>query len=104
MSDASSNPSVAKKDKQKVIGEGFDQDKLSPFLNQSPIDGENKDFYILLRAYRGLPLEAFKDFLALCKDNQIDIQAKSQAGKTILDICKENTAHQGYTEILQSYF
>lgn len=96
--------SPAKKDKQKVIGEGFEQEKLEFFLNQQPIEGENKDFYILLRAYRGLPIDAFSDFLELCSNNQINIQAKSKTGETILDICKENQAHQGYTEILEKYY
>lgn len=94
---------MSTKDKQKVIGEELDQGKIARFLEMTPYDEQSVDFHILLKAYRGLPADAFDEFLAMFKNEGRDINAKGKEGKTLLQIAQQHQSQPGYVEALQKH-
>ena len=53
--------STLKKDKQKVLGEVFDTERVKSFLHVPKREGVNHDFDILEKAYRGMKAENFEE-------------------------------------------
>ena len=62
-----------KKDKQKVLGEVFDDERVKGFLNGNPPTGVSQDFYLLERAYRGMNIENFRTFVTFFKAEGHDV-------------------------------
>lgn len=91
------------KDKQKVIGEELDQTKIARFLEMKPNDEQDADFHILLRAYRGLPADAFEQFLGMFAAEGRNINAADKDGKTLLQMVQDHQRQQGYVEALQKH-
>ena len=77
---------VLKKDKQKVLGEVFDDDRVRGFLNGSPPTGVSKDFYLLERAYRGMNIDNFRTFVGFFKEEGYDLNGTNQNGATLADL------------------
>ena len=75
---------MSSKDKQKVIGEELDAAKVARFLEMEPVGDENADFHVLTKAYRGLPLAYFDQFLAMFTAQGHDVNACDQQGRTLL--------------------
>ena len=94
---------MSSKDKEKVIGEDLDATKVARFLEMQPYGDENADFHALLKAYRGLPAEAFERFLMMFKDSGRDINARDAQGRTLLQLAQANTRHPEYIGILQNF-
>ena len=94
---------MSTKDKEKVIGEDLDETKVARFLEMQPYGNENADFHVLVKAYRGLPPDAFTRFLQLFKDSGRDINAKGPKGQTLLQLASQNVRHPEYVEILQQF-
>lgn len=94
---------MSTKDKVKVVGEELDDIKISRFLQMQPYGDENPDFHALLKAYRGLPAEAFERFVVLFKENGRDINAKDSKGRTLLEQIRDHIRHPEYAEILQRH-
>ena len=94
---------MSTKDKEKVIGEDLDETKVARFLEMQPYGNENADFHVLVKAYRGLPPDAFTRFLQLFKDSGRDINAKDTKGQTLLQLARQNVRHPEYVEILQQF-
>lgn len=67
-----------KKDKKKVIGEVFDDDRIKSFLNFLPPAGVEPDYHLLEKAYRGMKVENFATFLQFFLEQGRDINAKTQ--------------------------
>ena len=72
---------MLKKDKQKVLGEHFDDARIKTFLDYQPYGEVNPDFHLLEKAYRGMKADNFASFLNfLCKISRpIKISSPSQA-------------------------
>lgn len=94
---------MSTKDKEKVIGEDLDTTKVARFLEMQPYGDENADFHVLVKAYRGLPAEAFERFLQLFRDSGRDINAKDAKGRTLLQLARENIRHPEYVDILKRF-
>lgn len=90
-----------KKDKQKVIGETFDTEKLKSFLELKPLDDTPEDFHVLLKAYRGLPPDGFRDFLDVFEKTGRDLRVSNTQGVTFLDYISENLNQQEYVDIFK---
>lgn len=91
----------AKKDKQKVIGVEFDKVELEKFLDFKPgCNDLSEDFHVLLKAYRGLPVKAFIEFLAVFQSAGRNVNAKNTENQTFLDYIVENVGQPGYSEAL----
>ena len=94
---------MSTKDKEKVIGEDLDETKVARFLEMQPYGDENADFHVLIKAYRGLPADAFERFLQLFRDSGRDINAKDAKGRTLLQLAQENVRHPEYVNILKQF-
>ena len=94
---------MSSKDKEKVIGEELDTTKVARFLEMQPHGEENADFHVLLKAYRGLPAEAFERFLEMFKNSGRDINARDSQDRTLLQLAEANTRHPEYIAILKKF-
>ena len=54
---------MLKKDKEKVLGEVFDDERVKSFLDYLPPAGVDRDFHLLEKAYRGMNIDNFETFL-----------------------------------------
>ncbi len=94
---------MSSKDKEKVIGEDLDTAKIARFLEMEPYGSDSTDFHILLKAYRGLPVEAFERFLEMFKAKQRDINACDPQGRTLLQLATDNQRHPEYVVLLKKF-
>ena len=90
-----------KKDKQKVLGEVFDDDRIRGFLIAQAPPGVNIDFHLLERAYRGMKAENFATFVQFFVQEGHDLNTENIEGKTLLDLVKQHSAFAEYVDILK---
>ena len=92
-----------KKDKKKVIGEVFSEERLKVFLEESSETAFEGDpsYQILLKAYRGLPFEAFRMFVGLYHSAGHSLNPADSHGVPIQEMMAANVSHPGYVEALQ---
>ena len=94
---------VLKKDKEKVLGEVFDDDRIRTFLQFEPPAGVSRDYHLLEKAYRGMKVENFATFVTFFQQEGLDINATNPEGKTLLDIVSEHRHGAAYAEILRAH-
>ncbi|RLT92141.1 MAG: hypothetical protein D9N14_21725 [Ketobacter sp.] len=94
---------MSSKDKQKVIGEELDANKVARFLEMQPVGDENADFHVLTKAYRGLPVEYFDQFLAMFVAQGRDVNATDRQGRTLAQIAAQHSQQPGYVEVLKKH-
>ena len=70
-----------KKDKQKVLGEVFNDEQVKTFLDVTAPAGVDVDFHCLEKAYRGMVAENFATFVRFFTDAGRNINAKTQKGR-----------------------
>ena len=88
-----------KKDKQKVLDEHFDDERIRTFLNYEPYGEVDSDYHVLEKAYRGMIPENFATFVRFFIDSERNINAKNPQGKTFLQtICP----HRCSTEYIKA--
>ena len=92
---------VLKKDKQKVLGEVFDDDRVRTFLIDRAPAGVNVDFHCLERAYRGMNVDNFATFIRFFRAASRDINALNPDGKSLLSLVKGHGNSSDYAEILE---
>ncbi|RLA47234.1 MAG: hypothetical protein DRR06_03130 [Gammaproteobacteria bacterium] len=90
-----------RKDKQKVLGEVFDDDRIRTFLNFEPPEGVDADFHVLEKAYRGMRAENFATFLDFFSAAGRDLNARNPHEQTLLDIISGHERAQDYIEVLE---
>lgn len=91
-----------KKDKQKVLGEVFDDERIKTFLDIQPYGDMNADFHVLEKAYRGMKAENFETFVKFFIEANRDINATGEDGKTLLTIVNEHRLGDDYSAILKA--
>ena len=91
-----------KKDKQKVLGEVFDDERVRSFLNYQPPAGVDGDFHLLEKAYRGMNLDNFETFLQFFKEAGHNLDAANPEGKTLVQIASEHGHGGDYVGILRA--
>lgn len=91
-----------KKDKQKVLGEIFDDERIAGFLVGEAPEGFNRDFYLLERAYRGMKVENFETFVRLFKQQGLNLNSQSPEGQTLLARIGEHEQGSEYADILKA--
>ena len=94
---------MSSKDKQKVIGEELDQTKIERFLQMETYGQQNPDFHILVKAYRGLPAEAFDQFLGAFVSQSRNINATDEKGSSLLSQVEQHKNQQGYSTALKKH-
>ncbi|MEX1032667.1 MAG: PA4642 family protein [Cellvibrionaceae bacterium] len=92
---------VLKKDKKKVVGENFTDERIRSFLQYLPPEGVNADFHVLEKAYRGMIPENFATFVTFFMEAGRDIDATDPNGKTLLEQIKEHRYGEEYAEALR---
>ena len=90
-----------KKDKQKVLGEVFDDERIKTFLDFEAPEGVNPDFHVLEKAYRGMKAENFETFLTFFVATDRDINAQNPNEKTLLAIASEHRQSDDYVNALK---
>ncbi|MGD9661740.1 MAG: PA4642 family protein [Porticoccaceae bacterium] len=91
-----------KKDKQKVLGEVFDDERIKTFLQFLPPAGVNGDYHLLEKAYRGMKAENFETFVRFFIEAGHDINAKNPEGNTLLAVVSQHRHGEDYAEILKA--
>jgi hypothetical protein len=89
-----------KKDKQKVLGEHFDDARIKTFLLLQPPAGIDADFHVLEKAYRGMIPENFESLVKFFVVAQRNLNATNPDGQTILEIVKAHRNGEEYAEAL----
>lgn len=89
-----------KKDKQKVLGEVFDDERVKSFLLFQAPEGVNPDFHLLEKAYRGMKAENFETFVTFFLEEGRDINAQAPNGKTLLSQVQAHRSGAPYAKIL----
>ena len=79
-----------KKDKQKVLGEVFDDERVKSFLDYQPPAGVSRDFHLLEKAYRGMNIDNFISFIDFFKQAGYDLNATNPEGLTIVQIMNQH--------------
>jgi len=92
-----------KKDKQKVIGEVFDKERILSFFDQQPPANENADFYLLLRAYRGMTEDSFSQFVDLFVEKGHNLNSQNADGQTLVDIIAKHRHATPYIAAIKKY-
>lgn len=91
-----------KKDKAKVVGEFFDDERIKTFLQVDAYGSVSRDYCALERAYRGMIAENFATFVQFFCEAGMDINSKGPDGRTFLQVIS-NQRHAGpYIDALQS--
>ena len=91
-----------KKDKQKVLGEVFDDARVKSFLNYRAPTGVSTDFHLLEKTYRGMNIDNFETFLVFFKDAGHDLNATNPEGSTLLQIASEHRHGEDYVKALKA--
>ncbi|GLS25021.1 PA4642 family protein [Marinibactrum halimedae] len=92
-----------KKDKQKVLGEVFDDERVKSFLEMQPPAGVNADFHLLEKAYRGMKVENFDTFVKFFQEDGRDVNAVGPEGKTMIEHIVTHRLGNEYADVLKKY-
>jgi len=90
-----------RKDKEKVLGEIFDDARIATFLNFIAPVGVNADFHLLEKAYRGMRGENFATFVKLFVEAGKDVNAIGSEGKTFLQMIKTHRLSEEFVLALE---
>jgi hypothetical protein len=89
-----------KKDKQKVLGEVFDDERVKSFLNYQSPEGVSRDFHLLEKAYRGMNIDNFVSFVDFFKQAEYDLNATNPDGLTMVQIMNQHKQGIDYARAL----
>ncbi|MFT6388803.1 MAG: hypothetical protein ACJAUP_002186 [Cellvibrionaceae bacterium] len=90
-----------KKDKQKVLGEVFNDERIRSFLNYEAYGDNNPDYHLLEKAYRGMNVDNFSTFIHFFTEAGYDLNAKSLQGNTFLETISTHQQAQNYIKVLK---
>ena len=91
-----------KKDKRKVLGEVFDDERVRSFLDYQAPAGVSNDFHALEKAYRGMNIDNFVTFLGVFKEAGRDLNATNPDGKTLAEVAGEHGHGVEYVDALRA--
>ena len=91
-----------RKDKEKVLGEIFDEARIATFLDYPAPAGVNADFHLLEKAYRGMRGENFGTFVKFFIEAGRDVNAIGSEGKTFLQVVKSHRNGEEYAIALEA--
>lgn len=92
-----------KKDKQKVLGEVFDDERIKTFLDYEAYGDTNASFHLLEKAYRGMKADNFDTFLGFFKEAGHDINAQNADGESFLTIVTQHRQGDEYAAALKAH-
>ena len=91
-----------KKDKQKVLGEHFDDDRVREFLDVRRVGDVDPDYTALERAYRGMKADNFATFVKFFVEEGKNINSTNQRGETLLQVIAEHRHGAPYAATLKA--
>jgi hypothetical protein len=91
-----------KKDKQKVLGEVFDDERVKTFLEIEGREGWSSDYLRLERAYRSMKAENFDTFVKFFCEAGYDINAQNPEGKNLLQVLQDHRLSGDYCSALKA--
>lgn len=91
-----------RKDKEKVLGESFDEARIATFLEFTAPAGVDADFHLLEKAYRGMRGENFSTFVKLFLQAGRNLNAIGPEGKTFLQSIKTHRNGEEYVIALEA--
>ncbi|MDE0422242.1 MAG: PA4642 family protein [Gammaproteobacteria bacterium] len=98
-----------KKDKQKVLDEVWDDDRVRSFLGKRvpsqagrPFAGD-PDFYVLRHAYQSMRAEDFSRFLGFFTADGRDVRARDDKGRTLADVIARHANSGRFIELLNAH-
>ena len=91
-----------KKDKKKVLGETFDDERVKGFLQVVPVGETNPDFTALERAYRGMKADNFETFVKFFVEEGRDINSTNADGETFLQVISTHRHAGPYVSALKN--
>ena len=98
-----------KKDKQKILDEVWDDDRVKSFLGKAvptqsaaPLPGEH-DFYVLRHAYQAMRPGDFERFLRLYTEQGRDVYARDGKGRTLADVIASHANAKPFIELLNAH-
>lgn len=91
-----------KKDKKKVLGESFSDERIRTFLHIIPYAGMSRDYCALERAYRSMIAENFATFVRFFVDEGYDINATNPDGETFLQVISGHRHADEYIDALRA--
>lgn len=91
-----------KKDKKKVLGESFSDERIRTFLHITPYAGMSRDYCALERAYRSMIAENFATFVRFFTDEGMDINATNLEGETFMQAISSHRNAEEYLEALKA--
>ncbi|WP_049630590.1 PA4642 family protein [Cellvibrio sp. pealriver] len=91
-----------RKDKEKVLGETFDDERIKTFLNYPAPAGVNADYHLLEKAYRGMLGGNFATFVKFFVEAGKDLNAIGPEGKTFLQVVKAHRNGEEYAIALEA--
>lgn len=94
---------MLKKDKEKVLGEVWSEDRVKGFLDAQAPTGTDADFHALNTAYKSMRLENFTQFLGFFADAKRNFNATNDNGETVLQIINQHRRGTEYAQALQQY-
>lgn len=89
-----------KKDKEKVLDEVWNEERVKDFLTIQTAEDVEADFHVLLKAYQSMRLENFEEFVGFFVAENRNINATSPTGETALSIIKQHRTSTEYADIL----
>jgi len=90
-----------KRDKKRVEGEVWSEERLAEYLDFKTYDGTDPDFHCLYRAYTRMNEETFARFVALFREKGRNVEAKNLEGETLADILRKHTQASDYLAVLE---
>lgn len=93
--------SELRKDKKKVIGEHFDDERIQSFFQYPAPEGMNQDYHLLEKAYRGMREENFATFVTFFVERGHDLNAPGPDGKTFLQGIQDHRMADEYITALK---
>ena len=90
-----------KKDKQKVLGETFDDARVKGFLEMEQREGFEFDFILLERAYRSMKADNFNTFVTFFIEAGHNINASNPEGLSLLQIINSHKQSNKYCAALK---
>lgn len=91
-----------KKDKVKVLGENFDDERIKTFLNVLPYGGLSKDYVALEKAYRSMIPENFATFVRFFVEAGMDLNTRNAQGRTFAEEIGRHRHADAYLEALRA--
>jgi hypothetical protein len=91
-----------RKDKQKVLGEVFDTERVKSFLDHQAPEGTSTDFHLLEKAYRSMNIDNFITFLDLFCHSGYNIDATNTDDMTMVQVVAEHNNSDAYVDALIS--